>query len=194
MMKRRTILFFGLLGFCNISSANELERIEKELEKISSFLAEFTQKKFLKGHTRPLISFGSLQLKKNKQVEWIQKEPFKQRILLKNNSIQMQVEDDPIEEVTQENNPKVFGLLSILVSVLSGDLQNIQNHFVVKLVKIEKGQWTIDLKVKDEMLKELFSSILISGNKALESVQILERGGDKTQIVFSHRIVNGKSL
>ena len=77
--------------------------------------------------------------------------------------------------------PAAFG--KVFKAMLGGDLNQLSDGFSIT-GSDQKTAWQLELKPKDELLKKIISSIVLSGDNELRLLEIQEAGGNITHIKF----------
>jgi outer membrane lipoprotein-sorting protein len=77
--------------------------------------------------------------------------------------------------------PAAFG--KVFKAMLGGDLNQLSDGFSIS-GSDQITAWQIELKPKDEQLKKIISSIVLSGDNELRLLEIQESGGNISQIKF----------
>ncbi|NOU22775.1 MAG: outer membrane lipoprotein carrier protein LolA, partial [Methyloglobulus sp.] len=78
--------------------------------------------------------------------------------------------------------PAAFG--NVFKALLGGELNRLAEGFDMTGTE-QKTSWQLQLKPKDELLKKIISTILVSGDTELRLLEIQEVTGNQTQISFT---------
>ena len=172
MILIKTLLLF-LLSF-NLSYADDvLAQITNRLAKTKITQGDFQQEKRLKILRKPLISAGSFTYHQSKGVIWKTLIPVPS-LLLVNDAHLLTTQGELAV-------PAAFG--KVFKAMLGGDLNQLSDGFSIS-GSDQKTSWQIELKPKDEQLKKIISSIVLSGDNELRVLEIQEAGGNISQIKF----------
>ena len=173
MIILKALLLF-LLSF-NLSYADDvLAQITNRLAKKEITQGDFQQEKRLKILRKPLISTGSFTYHQTKGVIWKTLTPVPS-LLLVNDAHLLTTQGELAV-------PAAFG--KVFKAVLGGDLNQLSDGFSITGSDQEPA-WQIELKPKDEQLKKIISSIMLSGDNELRLLEIQESGGNITRITFA---------
>ena len=173
MIILKTLLLF-LLPF-NLSYADDvLAQITNRLAKTEITQGDFQQEKRLKILRKPLISTGKFTYHQTKGVIWKTLTPVPS-LLLVNESRLLTTQGELAV-------PAAFG--KVFKAMLGGDLKELTDGFSISGTD-QKSHWQIVLNPKDELLKKIISSMVLSGDNELRSLEIKEASGNVTFIKFS---------
>ena len=134
---------------------------------------DFQQEKRLKILRKPLISTGTFTYHQTKGVIWKTLTPVPSLLLVNDTHL-----------LTTQGElavPAAFG--KVFTAMLGGDLNQLSDGFSIT-GSDQKPAWQIELKPKDELLKKIISSIMLSGDNELRLLEIQEAGGNISQIKF----------
>ena len=172
MIILKALLLF-LLSF-NYSYADDLlTQITTRLAKTPITNGHFRQEKRLKILRKPLISTGIFTYDQSKGVIWKTLTPVASLLLLNDTHL--------LTGQGEQAVPAAFG--KVFKAMLGGDLNQLTNGFSIT-GSDQKPAWQLELKPKDELLKKIISSIVLSGDNELRFLEIQETGGNLTHIKF----------
>ena len=173
MIILKALLLF-LLSF-NLSYADDmLDQITSRLAKTEITQGDFQQEKRLKILRKPLISRGKFTYHQTKGVIWKTLTPVPS-LLLVNESRLLTTQGELAV-------PAAFG--KVFKAMLGGDLKELTDGFSISGTD-QKSHWQTVLNPKDELLKKIISSMVLSGDNELRSLEIKEAGGNVTLIIFA---------
>lgn len=142
--------------------------------------AAFKQTRVMKAQGLELNSAGRFKVLPVGGLEWIQTEPFRQRIEMKGTHLVMQVEDDPAEALDMSSNPALYSVADVLRGVMTADLASLSRHFTVHRLEDRGGRWELELVPRGDVLSKVVSRIVLSGRRVLEVVRLFDAAGDVT--------------
>lgn len=142
--------------------------------------ATFKQTRVMKAQGLELHSEGRFKVLPDGGLEWIQTEPFRQRIEMKGTHLVMQVEDDPAETLDMSANPALYSVADVLRGVMTADLASLSRHFTVHRLEDRGGRWELELVPRGDVLSKVVSRIVLSGRRVLEVVRLFDAAGDVT--------------
>ena len=172
MINLKVLLLF-FLAF-NYSYADDvLTQITTRLAKTPIINGNFQQEKRLKVLRKPLISTGTFTYHQSKGVIWKTLTPVASLLLVNDTRL--------LTGQGEQAVPAAFG--KVFKAMLGGDLNQLTDGFSIT-GSDQKLAWQLELKPKDELLKKIISSIVLSGDKELRLLEIQETGGNITRIKF----------
>jgi len=168
----KALLFF-LLPF-NYSYADDaLTEITSRLVKTPITQGNFQQEKRLKILRKPLLSTGLFTYHQSKGVIWKTLTPIPSLLLVNDTRL--------LTGQGEQAVPAAFG--KVFKAMLGGDLKVLSEGFDISGTN-QKTTWQLQLKPKDELLKKIISSLLLSGDNELRHLELQETGGNLTHIDF----------
>jgi outer membrane lipoprotein-sorting protein len=167
------LLFFLLPGQ---SYADDLlVQVTMRLVKTPITQGEFHQQKHLKVLHKPLVSTGIFTYDQNKGVIWKTLTPVVSLLLVNESKL--------LTGQGEQAVPAAFG--KVFKAMLGGDLAALTDGFSVAGTD-QKTSWQLELTPKDDMLKKVISTMLLSGDTELRNLEIREAGGNITSISFDN--------
>ena len=168
------ILLLFLLLFNRSHADDVLTQITARLAKTEITQGDFQQEKRLKVLRKPLISTGTFTYHQSKGVIWKTLTPVASLLLVNDTRL--------LTGQGEQAVPAAFG--KVFKAMLGGDLEELSNGFSIT-GSDQKTSWQIELKPKDELLKKIISSFVLSGDNELRMLEIQEAGGNMTRITFA---------
>ncbi|MEQ1529594.1 MAG: outer membrane lipoprotein carrier protein LolA [Methylococcales bacterium] len=152
-----------------------LAEITNRLSKTAITQGDFQQQKHLKVLRKPLISSGAFTYHQSKGVIWQTKTPVASLLLINETKL-----------LTGQNTqavPAAFG--KVFQAMLGGDLAALTEAFDIS-GSDHNTSWQLTLTPKDELLKKVIVGMQLSGDSELRRLDILEAGGNSSQINFTN--------
>jgi len=174
-MKFIKIGLLFLLSFNHSYAADVLADITARLVKTSITQGSFQQEKRLKILRKPLLSTGSFTYSQSKGVIWKTLTPIPSLLLVN--------EAHLLTGQGEQAVPPAFG--NVFKAMLGGDLQQLSEGFVIT-GEAKKSAWRLQLTPKDELLKKIISSMVLSGDTELRVLEMQEVNGNQTRINFAN--------
>jgi len=169
----KALLLF-LLSFNLSYAADVLAEITARLVKTPITQGEFQQEKRLKILRKPLQSTGSFTYHQSKGVIWKTLTPIPSLLLVNDAHL--------LTGQGEQAVPPAFG--KVFKAMLGGDLNQLSEGFLIT-GENKKPTWRCQLTPKDELLKKIISSILLSGDTELRLLELQEVNGNLTRISFT---------
>jgi outer membrane lipoprotein-sorting protein len=175
MKLEKTLLLFLLTLSCGCTKANDVSTtITARLRQAPIKQGLFQQEKHLKFLSKPLISTGIFTYDQNKGVIWKTTTPMPS-ILLVNDTHLFTGEGE-------QALPPAFG--RVFKALLGGELNRLNESFEI-IGKEQKTSWQLQLMPKDELLKKVISTVVLTGDAELRHLELHELNGNMTHIQFS---------
>lgn len=182
-MKR--ILAIFLMLFSSMAMAFSENELMQTLQQPQNVQGDFTQSRFLKSLTKPIVTSGQFSLVKSKGLLWQMKKPF---------DTSLRVTSAGIEQWNGSawNSNQKFGQsdqIRLFLGLLSGDISALSAQFDASLSGSEK-QWQLTLTPKTLIMKQIFTQIQLRGDALVKEIELNEKQGDRTLIQFSQLQTN----
>lgn len=169
------VLLLLLLSSGQSYADDVLAQITTRLAKTEITQGDFQQEKHLKILRKPLISTGTFTYHQTKGVIWKTLTPVASLLLVNDTRL--------LTTQGEQTVPAAFG--KVFKAMLGADLNQLTDGFSITGADQEPA-WQIELEPKDELLKKIISSIVLSGDNELRLLEIQEAGGNMTRIKFDH--------
>ena len=182
-MKR---LFAALLiaSLGQLAQAAPIAQIQSMLAKPAVMCGRFDQTKQLAGIKKPLASQGRFCVVAGKGVLWRTLKPFPNTLRLTKDEIVHFQGERVAMRLEAKQEPTVRMINSVLFSLLSGDLGQLDTLFEVDGTA-EASSWKVALRARQPALAKAIGAISLDGGSYVKNIRIDEQSGDKTAIVFS---------
>lgn len=175
----------GMAGFHAAAyAAAPVAQIQAALTRPDIMCGRFDQNKLLVGIKKPLASNGRFCVVKDKGVLWRTLQPFPAALRLTRDEIVQMQGDRVAMRLDAKQEPVVKMINSVLFSLLSGDLSQLDQLFDMD-GSIQGKQWKVALKARSPALAKAIGELTLEGNEYVRKVIIAEAGGDHTEILFS---------
>ncbi|WP_340122261.1 outer membrane lipoprotein carrier protein LolA [Methylobacter svalbardensis] len=171
----KALLLFLLAFGQGVAGDMVLSEIAARLAKTPITQGDFHQQKQLKVLRKPLISTGSFTYHQSNGVIWKTLTPVVSLLLVNESKL--------LTGQGEQAVPAAFG--KVFKAMLGGDLAALSDGFVITGTD-QKTSWQLALIPKDEMLKKIISTMVLSGDTELRDLEIREAGGNVTRITFDN--------
>ncbi|MCX7217688.1 MAG: outer membrane lipoprotein carrier protein LolA [Burkholderiales bacterium] len=165
-------------------AAAPVAKIQSMLAKPAILCGRFDQSKQLTGIKKPLISNGRFCVVAGKGVLWRTLQPFPNTLRLTREEIVHFQGDRVAMRLDAKQEPTVRMINSVLFSLLSGDLAQLENLFEVE-GSADQHSWKVALKAREPALAKAIGAISLDGAAYVKNISINEASGDRSHIVFS---------
>ena len=137
-----------------------LERFERP--KI--FKATYEEEKHIPALLRPLRSSGTFVYIRGTGLAWFMSQPFEMKTVISDQGLSQWLLGE--KQPQSEEAKKIMSpILKNISAIFSGDIKQLSNHFIVKDIPSEEGNWSLTLMPKDIHLKPYLQRIEISGGR-----------------------------
>lgn len=140
----------------------------------------FSQRKNLKILKQPFTSSGWFIYSQRNGLYWEIAEPLRGAYLIGKKGIR------PVAGDTEADvaSPFAEGVGRIFSSIMGADLEELGSHFDI-YYRNTGARWQLGLKPRNRHIVALISGIEITGDKYIDTIRIVESGGDTTLISFN---------
>lgn len=183
-MKSLIVTLLLMISTGSVFAVAPITKIQNMLAKPAIMCGRFDQSKKLSGMKKPLLSNGRFCVVAAKGVLWRTLQPFPNSLRLTRNEIVHFQGERVAMRLDAKQEPTVRMINSVLFSLLSGDLAQLETLFEVE-GNIEANNWHVALKARELALAKAIGAITLDGNAFVRNISIAEASGDRTDIVFS---------
>lgn len=148
--------------------------------------AHFDQTRIIKDLPQPLRSKGEMLIARDKGLLWDQTSPFPMQLLLDDKRMIQAVNGQPPQVISADTNPQMFQFNHLLRALFRADPQVLAQNFRLDFVDKGEGRWTLRLTPTTTPLDKIFTRIELAGKSYLDSIQLHDKQGDRTDILLSH--------
>lgn len=175
MILIKALLLYLLAFGQGIAGEAVLTEIAARLAKTQISQGDFHQQKHLKVLHKPLISTGAFTYHQSKGVIWKTLTPVASVLLVNESKL--------LTGQGEQAVPAAFG--KVFKAMLGGDLATLTDSFSVTGTD-QSTSWQLELTPKDQMLKKVISTMVLSGDTELRNLEIHEAVGNITRISFEN--------
>lgn len=147
--------------------------------------AHFDQTRTIKDLPQPLRSQGQMLIARDQGLLWDQTSPFPMQLLLDDKRMVQVINGQPPQIITAENNPQMFQFNHLLRALFLADRKVLEQNFRVEFADKGEGRWTLRLTPTTTPLDKIFNTIDLAGQTYLESIQLNDKQGDRTDIALT---------
>lgn len=191
-MKFALSLFFSFLCFGPVlaqqpaadSSVPDKEAVAARFAAVNTIESRFTQQKFMALLEEPVTSEGVFYFEKPSRIRWQYTKPFQNGFLIAD-GVTYRLEKDKKEE---QKNPLAHNIAGQLLAWLTFDLEALSKQYAVEFT----ADGVILTPLKKGLINQITVTFSAQNKQALSRVEILENGGDKTVLRFTHPKTNQK--
>ena len=183
-MKKIFIAFIFLFSFSCLW-ADQLEDVYKRISAHPVTKGEFTQEQYIKGANRSLISRGNFVMAADKGVIFEIAEPFPSSMVVTEDKLVQTLSGNVVAVMDGKENAMFKNIAKIIHSVFSNDVQVLKDNFQVSVTGGPKD--VVELVPKDPLLSMLFLKITLAVGDSIDSVSVIETGGNWVNYNFNNK-------
>lgn len=178
------LLAFGMLASAAMAQVSRgVAEVAGTLEPTSIVRVAFTQARHMEILSKPIVTEGRLVFAKGQGIVWLIEKPFQTRLALTGTHVTEWGDGVERRRSPLSARPALASLVSILVPLLSGTFDTLEEDFMVDASTLNDG-WEATLVPRSGVMTEIVSSIDLSGDTAVREIAVREVGGDWTHILF----------
>lgn len=169
-----SIMLLLLIPVTQSYATELLADITSRLVKAPITQGTFQQEKHIKILSRPLMSSGLFTYDQSKGVMWKTLDPLPSLLLVNESQL--------ITGQGEQNVPAAFG--KVFKAMLGGDLNELTEGFLMT-GENKDNAWQLQLTPTDQFLQKIISTITLSGDSELRTLELQEVTGNFTRIGFT---------
>lgn len=166
-------------------SALNLDDLQQRFTEQPVIRAHFDQTRTIKDLPQPIRSQGQMLIARDQGLLWDQTSPFPMQLLLDDKRMVQVINGQPPQIITAENNPQMFQFNHLLRALFQADRKVLEQNFRVEFADKGEGRWTLRLTPTTTPLDKIFNTIDLAGQTYLESIQLNDKQGDRTDIALT---------
>ncbi|EFE3177234.1 outer membrane lipoprotein carrier protein LolA [Escherichia coli] len=166
-------------------SALTLDDLQQRFTEQPVIRAHFDQTRTIKDLPQSLRSQGQMLIARDQGLLWDQTSPFPMQLLLDDKRMVQVINGQPPQIITAENNPQMFQFNHLLRALFQADRKVLEQNFRVEFADKGEGRWTLRLTPTTTPLDKIFNTIDLAGKTYLESIQLNDKQGDRTDIALT---------
>ena len=166
-------------------SALTLDDLQQRFTEQPVIRAHFDQTRTIKDLPQTLRSQGQMLIARDQGLLWDQTSPFPMQLLLDDKRMVQVINGQPPQIITAENNPQMFQFNYLLRALFQADRKVLEQNFRVEFADKGEGRWTLRLTPTTTPLDKIFNTIDLAGQTYLESIQLNDKQGDRTDIALT---------
>ena len=166
-------------------SALTLDDLQQRFTEQPVIRAHFDQTRTIKDLPQPLRSQGQMLIARDQGLLWDQTSPFPMQLLLDDKRMVQVINGQPPQIITAENNPQMFQFNYLLRALFQADRKVLEQNFRVEFADKGEGRWTLRLTPTTTPLDKIFNTIDLAGQTYLDSIQLNDKQGDRTDIALT---------
>ena len=185
-MKKRLFTLFAAVFMLPIW-AFDTNELTAQLQAPQTIQGSFTQQRFLRSLDKPVQTSGQFALRPGRGLFWHLQKPFELRLRVRRDGITRQ--DAQGNWRSNGSQTAQAAQVKLFMAVLGGDTDKLQRHFRLSLSGNAR-QWQLTLMPKTAIMQQVFNKITISGGELVRKVELDEKQGDRTVMLFERLQTN----
>lgn len=170
-------LSFGLLSPAVFAFSQQA--LIAQLQQPQNTQGEFIQQRFLNALNKPIQTTGKFTQAKAQGLLWQTEKPFANQLRVRATGIS-QWNGERWVQNTKLGQAEQIGLF---LGLLSGDSEKLAQQFELHL-QGSAQQWQLTLTPNTLLMRQIFDTIEIRGEKVVKQIELREKQGDRTLIEF----------
>lgn len=184
---------FALL-LAPLAHAITLDELQQRFTEQPVVRAHFEQTRTIKEMPQPLRSQGEMLIARETGLLWDQTAPFPMQLMLDDSRMVQMINGQPPQTITADNNPQMFQFNHLLRALFQADRKVLEQNFRIDFKDLGNDSWTLKLTPIATPLDKIFASIDLSGKTYLNTIQLNDKQGDRTDITLSNQRITPTTL
>ncbi|WP_237736831.1 outer membrane lipoprotein carrier protein LolA [Delftia acidovorans] len=171
-----------------VSQQALLAQVRERVQSAPVVRGQFTQLKTVQGFRQPLKSSGDFVVARGKGIAWQVRQPFASTLIVRPDSLLSRGADGSTAvQMRAQDEPVLRTINAMLFSVVSADLAQLTHYFEVS-GQVQGAGWRLHLVPRDPVLAQWLQAVDLSGQQFVQSVQLQEARGDRSQIQMANPV------
>ena len=177
-----------------LAHAITLDDLQQRFTEQPLVRAHFDQTRTIKEMPQPLRSQGEMLIARDTGLLWDQTSPFPMQLMLNDARMVQIVNGQPPQTITADNNPQMFQFNHLLRALFQADRKVLEQNFRIDFQDKGNNSWTLKLTPITTPLDKIFTSIDLGGATYLNTIQLNDKQGDRTDITLTHQRLTPATL
>ncbi|MCS2162177.1 outer membrane lipoprotein carrier protein LolA [Scandinavium sp. H11S7] len=177
-----------------LAHAITLDDLQQRFTEQPLVRAHFDQTRTIKEMPQPLRSQGEMLIARDTGLLWDQTSPFPMQLMLNDTRMVQIVNGQPPQTITADNNPQMFQFNHLLRALFQADRKVLEQNFRIDFQDKGNNSWTLELTPITTPLDKIFTSIDLGGATYLNTIQLNDKQGDRTDITLTHQRLTPATL
>lgn len=177
-----------------LAHAITLDDLQQHFTEQPLVRAHFDQTRTIKAMPQPLRSQGEMVIARDTGLLWDQTSPFPMQLMLNDSRMVQIVNGQPPQTITADNNPQMFQLNHLLRALFQADRKVLEQNFRIDFQDKGNNSWTLKLTPITTPLDKIFTSIDLGGATYLNTIQLNDKQGDRTDITLTQQRLTPATL
>lgn len=147
---------------------------------------QFEQSKKLAELETNLRSTGDFVLLVQQGLLWEVETPFASTLVIRSDGIRQLVDGQETLRIGADEQPGTQIVTAVLLAVFEGDVEKLDQQFLIDDSTIADEEWRIVLRPRSEATRVLVEKLILSGGERVQRVRIHEGGGDQSDVQLTY--------
>ena len=184
-MKKILSFLILFLVLTSLLAADQLADVYARVSSRPVTKGELKQEQYIKAANRSLISKGTFVMAADKGVIFEITEPFPSSMVVTEEKLVQTLPGNVVAVMDGNENAMFKNIAKIIHSVFSNDVQVLRDNFQVSVTGGPKD--VVTLIPKDPLLAMLFQKITLTVGDSIDSVSVVETGGNWVNYTFFNK-------
>lgn len=177
-----------------LTHAITLDELQQRFTEQPIVRAHFEQTRTIKEMPQPLRSQGEMLIARDTGLLWDQTAPFPMMLMLDDSRMVQIVNGQPPQTITADNNPQMFQFNHLLRALFQADRKVLEQNFRIDFKDQGNNSWTLKLTPITTPLDKIFTSIDLGGQTYLNTIELNDKQGDRTDITLTNQRLTPTTL
>ena len=165
--------------------ADQLEEVYSRISSHPVTKGELTQEQYIKVANRSLVSKGTFVMAADKGIIFDITDPFPSSMVVTEEKMVQTLPGNVVSVLDGSENAMFKNIARIIHSVFANDVQVLKDNFQVSVTGGPKD--VVTLVPKDPLLSMLFLKITLTVGDSVDSVSLVEAGGNWVNYTFTNK-------
>ncbi len=188
-MLRELLLCSVVIASSALAAPTAAEQVNKRLTPFDTLHATFVEEKRVEGLTKPLKSTGRLVYDRPKGLLWLVEKPLASQTLMTPTRLVQRVKGRVTVALDVAAQPSMQVISRLFVASLTGDWSTLDADFAIT-GEVKPDSWKMVLTPKGGLFSKVAKRLEITGNTAIDKVDLFELSGDMTTTTFAGQVFN----
>ncbi len=186
----RVVLICALVfASAAMAAPTAAQQVNAKLTPFDTLHATFVEEKHVEGLTKPLKSTGRLVYERSKGLLWLVEKPLASETLMTPTRLVQRVKGRVTVALDVAAQPSMQVISRLFVASLTGDWAKLDADFDIT-GDVKADGWKLVLTPKGGLFSKIAKRLEITGNTAVDRVDLFELSGDTTTTSFAGHAFN----
>ena len=188
-MLRKLLMCSVVIASSALAAPSAAQQVNAKLTPFDTLHATFIEEKHVEGLTKPLRSTGRLVYARAHGLLWLVEKPLASETLMTPTRLVQRVKGRVTVALDVAAQPSMQVISRLFVASLTGDWAKLDADFDLT-GEVKADSWKLVLTPKGGLFSKIAKRLEITGNSAVDRVELFERSGDTTTTTFAGHVFN----